>query len=50
MNDSNGVFGIAKSGFSKRMSPVSIGFGEIGDVSFVTTDAVASIIQGMFSC
>ena len=42
--------GIAKSGFSKRMSLVSIGFGKTGGVYFVTADAIASILQGVVSC
>ena len=32
------------------MDLVSIGLGKTGDVYFVTTDAVASILQSMFSC
>ena len=40
---------IAKSEFSKRMSPVTIGFGEICDVYFVAADTVASILQYMLS-
>ena len=42
--------GIEKNKFFKRICPVSINFGDTGDIYFVTADAVASILQGILSC
>jgi len=36
--------GVAKSGFSKRTFPVSIGFGEVGDGYFVTAPKYAVLL------
>ena len=44
------LYGVANSGLSKMMFPVSIGFGEEGDIYLVIAEAIAGILQSMLSC